>query len=333
MHTRLTFKGKNILGNKKARLVAQGFTQCPGQYDETYTPVAKMTSVCVLLAWAAVHDLDIFQFDCKTAFLHAKVHHPIYSCQIPGYPLSDPKNALCILVALYGLRQSAFKSYNLFFSLILSLGMQHCEVGHGVFIGEWTISPDSLVLIPDDGCPLVLYVPLHVDDGLAITNSHSLYVWFLMRLASQLCIVDLGQCSRFLGVVIIRDCPNHRLWLSSHLYISKLLDEWNLSTCKPASTPFPSNITEITSVPPNSLPNISDVDLTPRYQRIVGCLLYLAITTRLDIAYYVMWLGQFNAKPSRTHFLTAKHVLCYLSGTMNLALCLGSPLPSVPLKL
>jgi len=63
---------------------------------------------------------------------------------------------------------------------------------------------------------------------------------------------------------------------------------------------------------------------------LVGCLLYLAIATRPDIAYYAMWLGQFNASPSRAHFLAAKHVLRYLSGTRNLALCLGSPSPRVP---
>lgn len=84
-------EGMNIQGKEKARLVAQGFNQRPGQFDDTYAPVAKMTSVRILLAWAAVHDLDIFQFDCKTAFLHAKICHPIYARQIPGYPLSNPK--------------------------------------------------------------------------------------------------------------------------------------------------------------------------------------------------------------------------------------------------
>ena len=68
-----------ICGKEKAWLVAQGFSQHPNQYDETYAPVAKMTSVHVLLGWAAIHDLDIYQFDCKTAFLHAKIHHPIYA--------------------------------------------------------------------------------------------------------------------------------------------------------------------------------------------------------------------------------------------------------------
>ena len=61
-------EGKNIVGKEKARLVAQGFNQRPGQYDETYAPVAKMTSVRLLLAWVAVRDLKIYQFDCKTAF-------------------------------------------------------------------------------------------------------------------------------------------------------------------------------------------------------------------------------------------------------------------------
>ena len=36
--------GHNIPGKEKARVVVQGFNQCPGQYDETYTPVAKMAS-------------------------------------------------------------------------------------------------------------------------------------------------------------------------------------------------------------------------------------------------------------------------------------------------
>jgi hypothetical protein len=94
-------EGMNIL--EKARVVAQGFNQRPGQFDETYAPVAKMTSVRVLLTWAAVKDLEIYQFDCKTAFLHAKIRHPNYARQFPGYTFSNPNKVLRILVALYGL--------------------------------------------------------------------------------------------------------------------------------------------------------------------------------------------------------------------------------------
>ena len=68
-----------------------------------YAPVTKLASVCILLAWAAVKYLEIFQFDCKTAFLHAKICHPLYACPFPGYPSSDPSKVLRILVALYGL--------------------------------------------------------------------------------------------------------------------------------------------------------------------------------------------------------------------------------------
>ena len=43
-----------------------------------------------------------------------------------------------------------------------------------------------------------------------------------------------------------------------------------------------------------------------------------------------MWLGQFNVNPTRVHFLLAKHVLRYLSGTRDLALCLGTPCSRIP---
>ena len=227
--------GHNIPGKEKARVVAQGFNQRPSQYDETYTPVAKMASVRLLLAWAAVQDLKIFQFNCKTAFLHAKIRHPLYVRQIPGYPLSHPQKVLRILIALYSLHQSAYEFYMLFLSLLLSLGMVHCEADHGIFFGEWTSPPDSSVHMPVNGSPLVLYAPIHVDDGLAITNSPSLYAWFLKTLANCLMIVDLGQCAKFLSILIIHDRPNHHLWLSSHVYIAELLEEWNLTDCRPAS--------------------------------------------------------------------------------------------------
>ena len=327
--------GDIILGKEKARLVAQGFNQRPGQFDETYAPVAKMTSIRILLAWAASKDLEIFQFDCKTAFLHAKVRHPIYARPFPGYTPTTLGKVLRILVALYGLRQSAYEFYILFMSLLLGLGMIRCEVDHGIFLGIWTSPPHPSIPMPTDGSSLVLYVPLHVDDGLGITNSPSLYKWFLATLSKRLHVVDLGVCSKFLSISIIHDRPNRRLWLSSHIYISELLDEWNLSSCKVAPTPFPSKITEFSSVPAVAVPALDtpDPDLTVKYQRIVGCLLYLAVSTRPDLSYYAMWLGQYNSKPSRAHFLIAKHVLRYLAGTKTLALRLGSPSASLPAAL
>ena len=100
-----------------------------------YVPVAKMASVRILLAWAALQDLDIFKFDCKTAFLHAKIRHPLYVLPFPGYPTSTPGMVLRVLVALYGLRQAAYEFYMLVLSLLLGLGMVRCEVDHGIFFG------------------------------------------------------------------------------------------------------------------------------------------------------------------------------------------------------
>ena len=321
-------EGVNIL--EKARVVAQGFNQKPGQFDETYAPVAKMTSIRILLTWAAVRDLDIYQFDCKTAFLHAKIRHPIFARQFPGYTFQDSSKVLRVKVALYGLRQSAYEFYNLLMSLILGLGLIRCEVDHGIFFGEWTSPPDPSISMPPNGDPLVLYVPVHVDDGLAIVNSPLLYHWFLTSLRKNLLIVDLGVCSKFLSIVITRDRSNRRLWLSSHLYVAELIHEWNLTNAKYPKTPFPSNITDQQPVPGNAVPQIHDNDLTTQYQRVVGCLMYLAVTTCPDIAYYAMWLGRFSATPTRFHMLTAKHVLRYLGGTQKLALTLGHSSSTMP---
>ena len=131
--------------------------------------------------------------------------------------------------------------------------MIRCDVDHGVFFGEWTSPPDPSIAMPVDGAPLVLYVPLHVDDGLAITNSLVLYRWFLTTLSARLLIVDLGECSKFLSILIILDRHTRRLWLSSHLYVSELLEKWNLLTCKPVTSLFLNKLTVLPPAPLNSL--------------------------------------------------------------------------------
>lgn len=89
----------------KARLVAKGFSQTKGfDYNETYAPVAKLTTFRVLLALANQERLHIHQMDVKTAFLNGKLDEDIYMSQPEGFEIG---NDVCKLhKALYGLKQS-----------------------------------------------------------------------------------------------------------------------------------------------------------------------------------------------------------------------------------
>jgi len=130
--------GSTILGKEKARLVAQGFSQHPEDYGSTYAPVVKMTSICMILAYANHRNYELMSFDIKTAFLHAKLTLDIYCKQIPGFPEADSHTVLRLLVALYGLRQSSYKFYMLLLKIMTRLGLVCCEVDHMVFSGQWT---------------------------------------------------------------------------------------------------------------------------------------------------------------------------------------------------
>ncbi|GJR89450.1 retrotransposon protein, putative, ty1-copia subclass [Tanacetum coccineum] len=63
----------------KARLVAKGFTQTLGiDYEETFSPVADIRAIRILIAITAFYDYKIWQMDVKTAFLNGYLSEEIY---------------------------------------------------------------------------------------------------------------------------------------------------------------------------------------------------------------------------------------------------------------
>ena len=90
----------------QARLVAQGFSQVEGfDYNETYSPVARFTSIRFILSVSSILGLIVHQMDVETAFLNAELKEEIYMHPPAGMAVKDG-NVLRLRKTLYGLKQS-----------------------------------------------------------------------------------------------------------------------------------------------------------------------------------------------------------------------------------
>ena len=69
-----------------ARLVAQGYTQLEDlDFGEIYAPVARLEAIRILLAYACVHNIKLYQMDVKSAFLNSYINEEVYVEQPPGF--------------------------------------------------------------------------------------------------------------------------------------------------------------------------------------------------------------------------------------------------------
>ena len=66
--------------------MARGFSQISGMdYNETFSPVVCLETICAILALAVVKDWEIQQMDAKGAYLNGMLKEDIFMGQPQGY--------------------------------------------------------------------------------------------------------------------------------------------------------------------------------------------------------------------------------------------------------
>ena len=311
-------EGKNVVGCKwihtikynadgtverpKSRLVAQGYTQQEGlDYVDTFSPVAKLTSVKLLLALAAAKGWSLNQMDVSNAFLHGDLEEEIYMRLPQGYtppPGTElPPNAVCRLrKSLYGLKQASRQWYKRFSSVLLGANFIQSPADNTLFVKTNKTS--------------FIAVLVYVDDILIASNDDEALLALQTLLRSEFKIKDLGNARFFLGLEIARSSTG--IAVCQRKYTLNLLEDAGLLGCKPSTIPMDPSL-HMSKDLGTPLPNPTE------YRELIGRLLYLTIT-RMDITFAVHQLSQFLSAPTDIHLQAAHKVLRYLKGNPALGL-------------
>ncbi|KAK2074924.1 hypothetical protein P8C59_009094 [Phyllachora maydis] len=198
----------------KSRLVARGFMQVEGlDYTVTYASTSIPPTWRILLAIGAVLDWEIEQADFIGAFLNSALREEIY-IEIPKglFDLAASNKAIYKLLLKDG--------YNPSTPNIIKLSKALYDLG--VFYNAKTCH----------------FIVTYVDDCLFIGPNIGYITDLKKRLNKVYAIEDLGPTAYFLGVQIIRDRPNRRLWLNQSQYIEEAVSRFNLADSKPISIPL-----------------------------------------------------------------------------------------------
>lgn len=287
----IKYKSNGEIERYKARLVAFGNRQEEGiDFDETFAPVVKMTTIRMFLKISAVKGWEVHQMDVHNAFLHGDLKEEVYMKLPPGFVSKDKSKVCKLKKSLYGLKQAPRCWFSKLTAALKGYGFIQHKSDYSLFS-----------LCRGDMC---LYVLVYVDDLLIGGNDPEAIAKFKGYLSQCFRMKDLGVIKYFLGIEVSRSSQG--FYLSQRKYVLDIVNECGLLGSKPVSTPLEQN---------HKLA-IDEGDFfgDPQgYRRLVGRLVYLTFT-RPELTYAVNMLAQFMQHPRTKHWDAATRVVRYLKG-------------------
>jgi len=216
----------NIVRNKD-KLVVKGYNQEEGiDFDETYSPVAMLEAVKLLLAYPCMCNFKLHQMDVKIAFLNGFLNEELYVSQPSGFedPLY-PNHVFKLKKALYGLKQAPRQWYERLSNFLLSKGY-----ARGVVDKTFCIRKHE---------SYVIFVQVYVDDIIFGSNNNILCKEFVAAMQGEFEMSMMDELTYFLGLQVKQ--LKHGTFLRQSKYCCDLLKKVKMEDSKVAATPIAIN--------------------------------------------------------------------------------------------
>ncbi|XRB14959.1 retrovirus-related Pol polyprotein [Pseudoscourfieldia marina] len=250
------------------------------------------------------------QIDVETAYLYALVQELIY--MRPPKGTNYGPNKICrLLKSLYGLKQAGRNWYLDLKDYLVELGFKPGEVDIGMYSAAVGTENEIWILV-------------YVDDIIFASKNEQTKDIFAGHLRKKYRITEPAQLTWALGMKVSFAADG--IILTQDLYMSKILERFGFtSAAKSATTPLAHGTT---------LTRADEEDAEARHlaQQFVGAILYAAVISRPDLSSTVRAMSHVMSKPPSNFEACKKHVLRYLSGTINRGIKYNTN-SNVPLKL
>jgi len=231
---------KNIIGTKwvfrkklneqgevernKARLISQGYNQQEIiDYNESFSQVARLEAIMVLLSYAVNHGIILYQMDVKSAFLNGVISEEVYVKQPPGFEyLKHPDHVYKLMKSLYGLKQAPRAWYDRLSNFLIENDFKRGQVDTTHF--KRTLKKDILV------------VQIYVDDIIFGSTNASLCKEFYKLMQDEFEMSMMRELKFFFRIQI-NQCKNG-VYVHQSKYTKELLKKFKLEDCKEMNTPM-----------------------------------------------------------------------------------------------
>ena len=294
----------------KARLVARGFSQVQGvDFNETFAPVAKFTTIRCIVALGASLDLEMHQMDVKTAFLNGDLEEDIYMEQPKGFVQRGHEHLVCKLTkSLYGLKQASRAWYQKIDASLLGFGFERSVADHSLYFAQVGAH--------------VMLVLVYVDDLIILSSNVETMGALKAKLEAEYEMTDLGELHYCLGVEFARDGRAKSITMSQAKYVEEVLKRFGMEDCKPIATPLDTKV-KLEKLSMEEYDADASRMASVPYKSAVGSLMYAMVATRADLAFAISTVSQHMARPGWSHWMAVKRIMRYLKGTSHMRLQLG----------
>ncbi|WMV51529.1 hypothetical protein MTR67_044914 [Solanum verrucosum] len=148
---KIKYKSNGTIERYKARLVAKGYTQIEGiDYQETFSPTTKLTTLCCLLAVLSARNWFAYQLDVQNAFLHGALHEEVYMEPPPGLRRQGENTVCWLHKSLYGLKQVSRNWFLTFSEAIRKASFQQSKADYSLFTKVKGSSFTIILIYVDD---------------------------------------------------------------------------------------------------------------------------------------------------------------------------------------